>query len=63
MTSPAPGEALARASTLPFSFYHDKSVFNRERDAIFRRNSKLVARIDDLARPGDFVLVREYLGD
>jgi choline monooxygenase len=48
-------EALARAATLPSSYYLDASVHEREREAIFGRTWQLVARLDDLARPGDFV--------
>ena len=46
---------LARASTLPKRYYLDSDVFERERDRIFGRTWQLVARLDDLARPGDFV--------
>jgi choline monooxygenase len=46
---------LARASTLPSSYYLDEGVFEREKEQIFGRTWQLVARLDDLARPGDFV--------
>ncbi len=46
---------LARAYTLPSSFYLDAAMFEREREQIFGRTWQLVARLDDLARPGDFV--------
>src|SRR5215210_1205120 len=46
---------LERASTLPASFYLDRAVFEQEREKIFSRTWQLVARLDDLARPGDFV--------
>jgi choline monooxygenase len=46
---------LARASTLLSSFYLDPAVYEREKELIFGRTWQLVARIDDLARPGDFV--------
>jgi choline monooxygenase len=46
---------LARARTLPSSYYVDSGVFEREKERIFGRTWQLVARLDDLARPGDFV--------
>src|SRR5687768_12977581 len=46
---------LARATTLPSSFYLDSAVYEREQELIFGRTWQLVARVDDLARPGDFV--------
>ncbi len=48
-------ESLARASTLPARFYLDPAMFELEREQIFGRTWQLVARLDDLARPGDFV--------
>jgi choline monooxygenase len=46
---------LARASTLPSRFYLDPRVFELEKERIFGRTWQLVARLDDLARPGDFL--------
>jgi choline monooxygenase len=46
---------LARASTLPSRFYFDPAVLEQEKDRVFGRTWQLVARLDDLARPGDFV--------
>ncbi|HYI23018.1 MAG TPA: SRPBCC family protein [Candidatus Limnocylindrales bacterium] len=46
---------LASASTLPARFYLEPSIFELERERIFGRTWQLVARLDDLARPGDFV--------
>src|SRR6188768_1781003 len=46
---------LARAYTLSSSYYLDDGVFAREKEQIFGRTWQLVARLDDLARPGDFV--------
>ena len=46
---------LARASTLASRYYLDPAIFERERDSIFGSTWQLVARLDDLARPGDFV--------
>jgi Rieske 2Fe-2S family protein len=54
MPATVPRASLARASTLPSSFHIDESVFDRERELI-GRTWQLVARLDDLARPGDFV--------
>jgi len=47
--------SLARASTLPARFYLDSAMFELEKERIFGHTWQLVARIDDLARPGDFV--------
>ncbi len=41
--------------TLPARWYHDPAVFARERELIFARHWTLLARLDQLARPGDFV--------
>ena len=46
---------LARARTLTSSYYLDPAVYDREKEQIFGRTWQLVARLDDLARPGDFV--------
>ncbi len=46
---------LPRASTLPARYYLDAGVFEAEKERIFGRAWQLVARLDDLARPGDFV--------
>src|SRR3954454_1300061 len=46
---------LSRASTLASNFYLDPAVLESEKDRIFGRTWQLVARLDDLARPGDFV--------
>lgn len=41
--------------TLPAQWYHDEAIFQRERRAIFARNWWLVARMDQVPGPGDFV--------
>ena len=50
-------EELARASTLPARYYLDPTVLEAEKERIFGRTWQLVARRDELARPGDFVPV------
>ena len=54
---PDPGalSGLARAWTLPAAAYLDPAVFELEKERIFGRTWQLVARGEDLARPGDFV--------
>jgi choline monooxygenase len=47
--------ALARASTLPSRLYLEPDVLEQEKERVFGRTWQLVARMDDLARPGDFV--------
>ncbi len=54
MTMPEP---LARAATLPSRYYLDEGTYAREVELIFGRTWQLVARADELARPGDFVPV------
>jgi choline monooxygenase len=46
---------LPRAATLPAEHYLDPAIYEREKQRLFGRTWQLVARIDDLARPGDFV--------
>jgi choline monooxygenase len=46
---------LPRAITLPARFYLDEDIHHAEKERIFGRTWQLVARLDDLARPGDFV--------
>jgi choline monooxygenase len=46
---------LPRASTLPARYYLEPAVLETEHERIFGRTWQLVARLDDLARPGDFV--------
>ena len=41
--------------TLPAAWYRDPEIFERERRAIFARNWALVARVEQLAEPGQFV--------
>ncbi|MBA3779245.1 MAG: Rieske 2Fe-2S domain-containing protein [Chloroflexi bacterium] len=46
---------LARASTLPADYYLEPGIHEIEKERIFGRTWQLVARLEDLARPGDFV--------
>jgi len=55
MTDAAPAAGLARASTLPSRCYLEPLIHEREEELIFGRTWQLVARLDDLTRPGDFV--------
>ena len=48
---------LARAATLPSRYYLDAEIARTEQERIFGRTWQLVARTDDLKRPGDFVPV------
>lgn len=45
---------VARASTLPASWYRDPGLFERERDRVFARTWQLVGRAEQVARPGDY---------
>jgi choline monooxygenase len=53
----APSVPLARAATLPAAQYLEPSYLDLEKERIFGRTWQLVARTDDLQRPGDFVPV------
>src|SRR3954469_20722306 len=46
---------LARASTLAARYYLHDDVFEAEKERVFGRTWQLVARQEDLSRPGDFV--------
>lgn len=46
---------LARASTLASRYYLEPGVLAAEKESVFGRTWQLVARHEDLARPGDFV--------
>jgi Rieske 2Fe-2S family protein len=48
--------------TLPSRFYTDPQIFAREREEFFASQWVCVARLEDLAAPGDYVL-REIAGD
>jgi choline monooxygenase len=53
----APRVPLARASTIPSRYYTDPDIYAHEVERVFGRTWQLVARRDELARPGDFVPV------
>ena len=48
------GEPLARAWTLPRTAYTEPSVFAAEAERIFRRDWLCVARVEELAKVGDY---------
>lgn len=48
---------LERASTIPASWYIDERIAGLERQNVFGRAWQVVARLDQLAAPGDFVTV------
>ena len=50
-----PGVPLERARSLPSSWYRDPRVDALERRSVFGESWQLVARADQLERPGDFV--------
>ena len=52
-----PGLPLARARSLPSPWYRDPRVEALERQRTFGESWQLVARTDQLERPGDFVTV------
>ena len=49
-------------TTLPARYYTDSAVFSRERERFHAEMWVAVAREEDIARPGDFV-VREVAGE
>ncbi len=46
---------LAEAFTLPGSWYTDPAIAALEQDRVFARSWQLIARTDQVARPGEFV--------
>lgn len=48
---------VARARTLDASWYLDPQVFDLELERIFARTWQAVCRVDDVARPGDYIAV------
>jgi choline monooxygenase len=47
--------SLDQAHTIPASWYIDRSVAGRERENVFGRTWQVVARADQVERPGEFV--------
>ncbi len=54
--------ALEQASTIPASWYVDERVADAERRYVFGRTWQVVARVDQLLRPGEFVTT-ELIGE
>ena len=52
---------LARATTLPASWYHDRAIYERERYAIFATEWQLAGFRAQLRAPGDYV-AHEFAG-
>lgn len=50
-----PAAPLAAASTIPSSWYTDDRVLNLENESVFARSWQVAARLDQLAKPGDYV--------
>jgi choline monooxygenase len=50
-----PDAPLAEASTIPSRWYTDERVFELERQTVFSRSWQIAARIDQLAKPGNYV--------
>jgi len=48
-------DPLEQASTIPAAWYVDKEIAELERQAVFGRTWQVVARADQLQRPGQFV--------
>jgi Rieske 2Fe-2S family protein len=55
-------EVLEKRTGLPRSYYHDESVFAREKRILFEKMWLLAAREEDLPKIGDY-LVREVAGE
>jgi choline monooxygenase len=41
--------------TLPSSWYHDEQIYELERHRIFERSWQYVARVEEVAKPGDYL--------
>jgi phenylpropionate dioxygenase-like ring-hydroxylating dioxygenase large terminal subunit len=50
-----PDLPLAEASTIPAGWYVDERVFELELRTVFARSWQLIGRVDQVARPGQFV--------
>jgi phenylpropionate dioxygenase-like ring-hydroxylating dioxygenase large terminal subunit len=56
-TGTKPGIPIARATTIPSSWYFDVNHHAREVERVFKRTWQQVALASDLHRPGDYVTV------
>lgn len=52
-----PNASLAEASTIPAPWYTDKRLYDLELRTVFSRSWQLVARVDQLQQPGQYVTV------
>jgi choline monooxygenase len=50
-----PSAPLERASTIPAAWYTDESIFQLEQQTVFSRSWQVAARVDQLAKAGDYV--------
>jgi phenylpropionate dioxygenase-like ring-hydroxylating dioxygenase large terminal subunit len=50
-----PDAPLASASTIPSTWYTDERIFELEKQTVFSRSWQVVARQDQLTRPGNYV--------
>jgi phenylpropionate dioxygenase-like ring-hydroxylating dioxygenase large terminal subunit len=50
-----PDTPLAEASTIPSSWYTDERLFELEKQTVFSGSWQVIARIDQLRNPGDYV--------
>src|SRR4051812_26301472 len=46
---------LAKASTIPSSWYTDARIFQLEQHTVFSQSWQVAARLDQLNQPGDYV--------
>jgi choline monooxygenase len=52
------GDSLKAGATLPARWYTSESVFHHETKAIFSRSWQYACRVDEVARPGDYLACR-----
>ncbi|MCX2185758.1 aromatic ring-hydroxylating dioxygenase subunit alpha [Streptomyces sp. SKN60] len=55
LARPESSGGLQRGATLPFEWYRDPAVFERERELIFKRSWQYAALLEQLGEPGDTV--------
>jgi phenylpropionate dioxygenase-like ring-hydroxylating dioxygenase large terminal subunit len=56
------GSSVNESMSLPKEFFTDPAIFNTEIESIFRKDWVPVARIDQLANPGDYITY-DFFGD